>query len=75
MFPSTRRIFLSFGLSYGGGDDVEKRGSISVAGVRWAEYERTKQWDAASPYLDSKYGETVWASLKRIPVRDRRGVR
>jgi len=44
----------------GDGDDEEKGGSISVAGVRWAEYERTKQWGAASPYLDSKYGETIY---------------
>jgi len=41
------------------------------AGVRWAECERTKQRDAASPYLDSKCRETVWASLKRVPARGR----
>jgi len=55
----------------GDGGDKEEGGSSSVAGVRWAGYERTKQRDAASPYLDSKYGETMWASLKKIPVRNR----
>jgi len=53
-----------------GGDGEEAR-SISVAGTRLAEYERTTQWNAASLCLDSKYGETMWASLKIVAVGDR----
>jgi hypothetical protein len=52
-------------------EDEEKRSKPSVVDMRWATYERTKKWEASWTYLDSGFGETVWASLKRIPVQHR----